>query len=372
MRPLRLKIFAPFAAFAIKFSVDIKQFITLAPYTTLQVGGPARYFTEITHESELTEALGFAANQSLPIFILGGGSNLVIPDEGFPGLVIRISIRGIDWADDGDNVTAIAGSGEEWDAFVEAAVDRGLSGIECLSGIPGLVGGTPVQNVGAYGQEVSETIRSVRAYDRQLKRIVELSNPECGFRYRTSIFNTTGRDRYIVLAVTFSLSRGGKPAIRYPDLQRYFAGHSVPPTIRETRAAVLEIRTGKGMVIVPGDPDCRSAGSFFKNPILIDEFFESLEMHCRNQGMITESESIPKFIAGEGQVKVPAAWLIEKAGFAKGYRKGRAAISSKHTLAIVNLGGATASEVLALAEEIRERVEEVFGIGLKYEPEILH
>lgn len=351
--------------------MDIKQFIPLAPYTTLQVGGPARFFTEITHESELAETLGFAADRSLPVFILGGGSNLVAPDEGFHGLFIRISIRGIDWTDDGDSVTAIAGAGEEWDAFVEAAVERGLFGIECLSGIPGLVGGTPVQNVGAYGQEVSETIRSVRAYDRQEKRIVQLSNAECGFRYRTSIFNTTSRGRYIVLAVTFVLSRDGKPAIRYPDLQRYFAGHSVPPTIRETRAAVLEIRTGKGMVIVPGDPDCRSAGSFFKNPILIDESFESLETLCRNQGLITGAEMIPKFSAGEGQVKVPAAWLIEKAGFAKGYRKGRAAISSKHTLALVNLGGATAAEILALAEEIRERVEAVFGIGLKYEPVIL-
>ncbi|MBK9313556.1 MAG: UDP-N-acetylmuramate dehydrogenase [Acidobacteria bacterium] len=238
--------------------MDIKQFIPLAPYTSLQVGGPARYFTEITHESEVPEALGFAADQSLHIFILGGGSNLVVPDEGFPGLVIRLSIRGIDWTDDGDSVTAIAGSGEEWDAFVEAAVERGLSGIECLSGIPGLVGGTPVQNVGAYGQEVSETIRSVHAYDRQQKRIVQLSNAECSFRYRTSIFNTTERDRYIVLRVRFALSRDGKPAICYPDLQRYFAGSNSRPALSEIRKAVLEIRTGKGMVIVPGDPDCRS------------------------------------------------------------------------------------------------------------------
>ncbi len=351
---------------ALNLTVDIKQFIQLAQLTTLQVGGPARWFTEIHNDPELIEALEFASRESLPVLILGGGSNLLISDAGFPGLVIRIDIRGIEWNEQSGAVTA--GAGEPWDALVEAAVERNLAGIECLSGIPGLVGGTPIQNVGAYGQEVSRTIRSVRGYDRKEGRFVELSNAECGFQYRASIFNTTERGRFIVLSVTYQLEPNGRPRILYPDLQGYFADRSEPPSLSEVRRAVLEIRHAKGMVIDPDDPDSRSAGSFFKNPVVSKEEFAVIEAKCRTRGLIGESEAVPNFPAGEGAVKIPAAWLIEKAGFAKGYRRGRAAISSKHTLAIVNLGNATAAEILDLAEEIRGRVEATFGIRLQPEP----
>ncbi|MGE0103419.1 MAG: UDP-N-acetylmuramate dehydrogenase [Blastocatellales bacterium] len=342
--------------------MDIRQFVQLAQYTTLRVGGPARWFTEIHNEQELIKALEFASRESVPVFILGGGSNLLIPDAGFPGLVIRIDIRGIEWDEARGAVTA--GAGEPWDPFVEAAVERNLAGIECLSGIPGLVGGTPIQNVGAYGQEVSRTIHSVRVYDRNEACFRELSNAECGFQYRASIFNTAERDRFIVLSVAFQLEPGGRPTLRYPDLQRYFADRAGTLSLMEVRRAVIEIRRSKGMVIDPGDPDCRSAGSFFKNPVVSLEKYNQLELKCRS----LIGESVPHFPAGDGEVKIPAAWLIEKAGFAKGYRRGRAAISSKHTLALINAGGATAAEILELAEEIRDRVAEVFGVRLHPEP----
>ncbi|MBP6824122.1 MAG: UDP-N-acetylmuramate dehydrogenase, partial [Acidobacteria bacterium] len=237
---------------------------------------------------------------------------------------------------------------------------RNLAGVECLSGIPGLVGGTPVQNVGAYGQEVSETITKVRAFDRQTKQIVELSNAGCGFSYRTSIFNSTERNRYIVLAVSFALKANGEPALLYPDVKNFFVGRSGEPTLAEVRQAVIEIRSRKGMVIVPDDPDCRSAGSFFKNPVISVQAFAKLEAAA--------GERPPSFPAADGNVKVPAAWLIERAGFQRGYSKGRIGISSKHTLAIINRGEATAQEVLDLIAEIQAGVQIKFGIALLPEP----
>lgn len=329
--------------------------IPLAPLTTLGIGGAARFFVEAESEDELIAAIQFAEERGLPVFILGGGSNVLVSDEGFPGLVVRVAIHGIEWS---EQVTV--GAGENWDNFVRQCVERNLAGVECLSGIPGLVGGTPVQNVGAYGQEVSETITRVRAFDRQQKQIVELRNAECGFSYRTSIFNSTERNRYVVLAVSFALKTNGEPALRYPDVKNYFAGRNDQPSLAEIRQAIIEIRSRKGMVIVPDDPDCRSAGSFFKNAILSAEAFVKLEA--------TAHERPPSFPAADGKVKVPAAWLIEHAGFQRGYAKGRAGISSKHTLAIINRGSATASEVWALVNEIQERVAEKFGVWLMPEP----
>ncbi|MBL8190366.1 MAG: UDP-N-acetylmuramate dehydrogenase, partial [Acidobacteria bacterium] len=306
-------------------------------------------------ESELIAAIEFAEQRDLPVFILGGGSNVLVSDEGFSGLVIRVAIKGIEWR---EQVTA--GAGEDWDGFVRQCVERNLAGVECLSGIPGLVGGTPVQNVGAYGQEVSETITQVRVFDRQTKQIIELSNAECGFRYRTSIFNSTERNRYVVLAVSFALKANGEPALRYPDVKNFFAGRSAEPTLAEVRQAIIEIRSRKGMVIVPDDPHCRSAGSFFKNPVISAEAFAKLEAAA--------GERPPSFPAGDGYVKVPAAWLIERAGFARGYAKGGAGISSKHTLAIINRGNATAQEVLDLVAEIQASVLAEFGVALLPEP----
>lgn len=349
----------------------IRENVPLAPLTTLGIGGAARFFVEISNEDELIEAVEFAGRRRLPVFILGGGSNLLIADEGFPGLVIRVAIKGISWGIEWrEEVTA--GAGEDWDRFVGQCVERKLAGVECLSGIPGLVGGTPVQNVGAYGQEVSETIIKVRAFDRESKQIVQLSNADCQFGYRTSIFNSTKKDRYVVLAVTYALTPNGEPALRYPDLKNFFAGRNEKPTLAEVREAVIAIRLRKGMVIVSDGPanhsECRSAGSFFKNPVVSNEAFAQLEAAAREQGLIHNGERVPSFPAANGKVKVPAAWLIERAGFQKGYAKGRVGISSKHTLAIINRGGATAVEVFALVREIKTQVRNKFEIELFPEP----
>jgi len=346
----------------------IQQDVPLAPLTTLRIGGPARFFAEARVEDEMLEAFSFAEQQRLPLFILGGGSNALVADEGFPGLVVHVAFKGVSWRSEGDEVIVTAQAGEDWDELVRQCVERGLAGVECLSGIPGSVGGTPVQNVGAYGQEVSETIVSVRVFDRLAGRLAELSNAECKFSYRASIFNTTARDRYVVTAVTYALKPDGEPAIRYPDLKSFFSNVSTKPSLMLAREAVRTIRARKAMLITPDDPDCRSAGSFFKNPVITPETFSRIEAIAREQNLIGDAEKVPNFPADDGKVKIPAAWLIERAGFQKGYCRGRAGISSKHTLAIINRGGATAREVTGLMNEIQERVAERFGVSLNPEP----
>ena len=341
----------------------IRENVPLAPFTTLGVGGPARYLVEARSEAEVIEAVDFARSRQLPLFVLGGGSNLVVADAGFPGLVLKVGIVNVSHltAPRG-SVVFKAGAGMDWDALVAQAVEADCAGLECLSGVPGTVGGTPVQNVGAYGQEVSETIREVRVLDLRSMETRTLSNAECGFAYRSSIFNTTERDRYIILEVSFEL-RGAKPNIHYADLRKFLAGHAGKPTLIEVRAAVREIRHRKAMLIVPGDDDSRSAGSFFKNPIVPQSFFEELATRLEARGL-----QLPNFAAADGFRKLPAAWLVEHAGFAKGYTKGAAGISHKHALAIVNRSGATASEIIALKDEIQARVFDEFGILLKPEP----
>jgi UDP-N-acetylmuramate dehydrogenase len=346
----------------------IQENVQLSPLTTLRIGGPARFFAETRDEDEMLAAISFAEQRSLPLFILGGGSNVVVADEGFPGLVVHVALKGVTWREEGEEVIVTARAGEDWDELVSQCVDRDLAGIECLSGIPGSVGGTPVQNVGAYGQEVSETIISVRAFDRLAGRVIELSDEQCRFGYRASVFNSTARDRYIVTAVTYSLKPHGEPAIRYPDLKNFFSTVSTRPSLKLTREAVRGIRAQKAMLIAPGDPaddsandsDYRSAGSFFKNPVVTSGAFDRIKEIA--------AEHVPNFPAGDGMLKVPAAWLIERAGFHKGYSRGRAGISSKHTLAIINRGGATAHEVISLMKEIQERVSEKFGVPLMPEP----
>ena len=345
----------------------IREQVPLAPFTTLGVGGPAHYFAEARTEFDVREAVQHTRSLNLPLFVLGGGSNLLVSDRGFAGLVLKISLHGIQQAaGEGDTVVFSLAAGEVWDNFVARAVDENFSGIECLSGIPGSAGATPVQNVGAYGQEVSETIREVIALDRQSLQLRTFTNAECGFDYRTSVFNTRERDRYIILRVSFSLRLGGKPAIRYADLQKAFANTNSDPTLAEVRAAVREIRHRKAMLIIPGDDDARSAGSFFKNPIVPQHQCDDLEAKLRARGL-----ALPGYPAGEGFRKLPAAWLVEQAGFAKGYNRGGAAISRRHTLAIVNRGGATASDIIALKDEIRDRVLSEFGIQLQPEPVFL-
>lgn len=325
----------------------------LAPLTTLEVGGVARFFVEVRSETDLAEAIGEARRRGLPVFILGGGSNVLVSDSGFRGLVIRIALGGVEF----DGGKAVAAAGEDWDGFCAACVARGLAGVECLSGIPGFVGGTPVQNVGAYGQEVSETIRSVRVLDLETLGYAELSNASCGFGYRRSIFNTSHRDRYVVTGVTFTLVPGGAPKIAYKDLRTHF-GDAVP-TLAETREAVRRIRAAKGMLVRQGGPDSRSAGSFFKNPLVPAADLPALR---------TRFPDLPAFPAGERMVKLPAAWLIERAGFKKGFRFGAAGLSTAHSLALTNRGGATAADIVGLKDLIRERVAEVFGVELAVEP----
>ncbi len=328
--------------------------MALAPLTTLDVGGAARFFVRAESEPDVVASFEHARERGLDVFVLGGGSNILVSDSGFDGLVIQVALGGV--RIDDTHVTAQAG--EDWDKFVELCVDRNLGGLECLSGIPGLVGGTPVQNVGAYGQEVSESIVSVRCFDRVTGKVVELRNADCGFAYRTSIFNSSERDRYVVLAVTYRLTAGADPKIAYKDLKEFFGDRQ--PGLSETRAAVLQIRRAKSMVIDENDPNSRSAGSFFKNPIVDVSKHEEIAAD-------REHASVPSFPAGD-KVKIPAAWLIERSGFQKGYRLGKAGISTKHSLALVNLGGATAAEIIALKEKIQDGVRGKFDILLQPEP----
>ena len=345
--------------------MTIQENIPLAPLTTLQVGGTARYFAELKREDEVREVVQFAKTRDLQLFVLGGGSNLVVADQGWPGLVLRIAIGGITVSNtnDGKAVLFSVGAGVHWDDFVAQAVAQNCAGIECLSGIPGSVGGTPVQNVGAYGQEVADTIESVRALDLQDDRTVVLPKPACGFRYRSSIFNTTARGRYIILRVNYRLKRGGAPSLKYTDLQKHFAERKAPPALAEVRDAVREIRRRKGMLIVPGDEDCRSAGSFFKNPVLNEAQFKALADRAASNGL-----EIPSYPALDAQRKVSAAWLVEHSGFSKGYVMGEAGISHKHALALINRGDAKASDIVGLKDAIQKGVQEAWGILLDPEP----
>jgi UDP-N-acetylmuramate dehydrogenase len=346
--------------------VHLLENIPLAPLTTFKIGGPAKYYVEAATAGEVQEAVTFARARDLPLFILGGGSNLVVSDAGWPGLVLKVALQGIeqrDGQDENGSVIFDAGAGESWDRFVSHAVMAHCAGVECLSGIPGSVGGTPVQNVGAYGQEVADTISSVEVLDLKDGQVRELCREACGFSYRASIFNTTERGRFIVLRVTYALTPGGKPRIAYADLKRHFEGRETTPDLAETREAVRHIRAIKGMLIVPGDADCQSAGSFFKNPVLSETEHERLKQRAAVRGL-----TVPSYPALETHKKVSAAWLVERSGFNKGFGFGRVGISSKHALAIVNRGGATASEVIALKEQIQQRVEEIWGVKLEPEP----
>jgi UDP-N-acetylmuramate dehydrogenase len=333
----------------------------LAPLTTLGVGGPARYFLEAHSEEDILEGSAWAQQRGIPLFVLGGGSNLVVSDKGFDGLVLHIALSGIE-AIEVNNTNQVlfrAAAGESWDGFVQQAVEANCAGIECLAGIPGTVGGTPVQNVGAYGQEVASVIERVRAFDLQEGTFVEFSAAECEFTYRRSRFNSTDKGRYIVTRVDFKLQRGGTPTLKYADLQRVFAADATP-TLLEVSAAVRRIRQSKGMLLVEGDADCRSAGSFFKNPVVPIQAVQTITS--------VAGTAPPTYDAGPEARKIPAAWLIEQAGFTKGYTRGAVGISTRHTLALVNRGNATATEILALAEEIRGAVTARFGITLEMEP----
>ncbi|GAB1824428.1 UDP-N-acetylmuramate dehydrogenase [Herbidospora sp. RD11066] len=331
--------------------------VRLAPYTTLRVGGNARAFVTAETDERLVELVSDADRRGEPVLILGGGSNLVLSDAGFDGLVVKVGTRGV--AIFGGLVTAAAG--EDWDPLVERCVAEGLSGIECLSGIPGLVGSTPIQNVGAYGQDVSQTIVAVRVYDRLMGETLDLPAEQCGFAYRDSAFKHS-LDRFVVLSVTYSLKTDGlSQPVAYAELAKNLGvapGERVP--LAQARAKVLELRRGKGMVLDPDDPDTISAGSFFTNPILGKAQADALE---------ELAPGYPRWPADDGAVKVPAAWLIEQAGFHKGYARGAVRLSTKHTLALTNpTGRASADELLQLAREVRDGVKAKFGVTLVNEP----
>ncbi len=389
----------------------VRQQVALSGYTTLGLGGPARTFLAAETERELVAEVQVADRRGEPLLVLGGGSNLVICDDGFDGTVLRVATRGVRLTAGDGFATVTAAAGEDWDALAERCVSGGLAGVECLAGIPGLVGATPIQNVGAYGQEVAETITSVRGYDRGRREVVELTAAQCQFGYRTSLFKRNtgwrpacrerpgpqGREpssrqrpaprerpgpqeresfrppaptgRFVVLSVTFRLARDDLSLpVRYAELARRLgvaAGQRVP--LADARAAVLGLRRGKGMVLDADDPDTRSAGSFFTNPVISQARLGEVEAIARAR--FGAEAAVPRFPAGDGQVKVPAAWLIERSGFGRGYDGGTGVrVSAKHTLALVNPGGGSTKGLLALAAEIRDGVRARFGIELVPEP----
>ncbi len=347
-------------------SLVISENVPLAPLTTLGVGGPARYFVEALTERDVIDALNYSIAANINVFVLGGGSNIVVADAGFDGLVLRVSINGS--LEDRESKHAeinderaiwTVGAGEVWDGFVAQCVGNGLYGVECLSGIPGTIGAAPVQNIGAYGQEVSETIVCVNAIDRQNFEQNVFSNEDCGFAYRKSIFNSEFRDRFIITSVTFALPRHGEPHLTYRDIRERIG--TSDSDLAETRRIVLDIRASKSMVIDPRDPNSQSVGSFFKNPIIDDDRLTRL-------AELAGVASVPRFPAGDVKAKVPAAWLIEKAGFNKGLISGNVGISTNHSLAIINRGGAKAAEIIELKERIENAVAAKFEIVLIPEP----
>jgi UDP-N-acetylmuramate dehydrogenase len=345
--------------------LTIRENVALAPLTTLQVGGPARYFVAAVSEDEVWGAVDFSRTNNLPLLVLGGGSNVVVADAGWPGLVLKIAIPGV-LERENDSAGAVlfnAGAGLDWDQFVAQTVASDCAGLECLSGIPGTVGATPVQNIGAYGQEVSQTIESVRAIDLENSKVILLSNEACAFGYRSSVFNTSARGRFIILQVSYRLRRGAAPDLKYADLQRYFADSRQAPSLEQVRTAVREIRKSKGMLIVPGASDCRSAGSFFKNPVLGATQFSNLVCRAASQGL-----KIPSYPALDAQHKVSAAWLVEHSGFSKGFTLGAAGIAEKHALALINRGNARATDIVKLKDMIQREVERYWGITLEPEP----
>jgi UDP-N-acetylmuramate dehydrogenase len=402
---------------------NVREPVRLSRFTSLGLGGPARRFVVAGTDEEIIAAVRAADQRGEPLLVLGGGSNLVISDDGFPGTVIQVATKGIhramgpgagpDAAGPGQPepdapVTLTVAAGEDWDTVVASCVAADLAGLECLSGIPGLAGATPIQNVGAYGQEVADTITRVRAYDRATAEVVDLAAADCGFGYRTSAFKrsvtapaVTGR--FVVLEVTFQLTSDQLSGpLRYAELTAALGLDAARPDaarldparpdpgrpddggqdegarapLGDVRSAVLQLRRSKGMVLDPADPDSRSAGSFFTNPVLDALQFAALRRVVDERS--GPGVPIPQFPAGPGQVKVPAAWLIGQAGFGKGYqgprradggRPGPAArISTKHTLALVNPGDARTADVVGLAREIRDRVRAIFGVELASEP----
>ena len=347
--------------------MTILENISLAPFTTLGIGGPTTHFAEVTDVPSLLDGLAWASSHDVPLFVLAGGSNIVVSDAGFRGLTLRLNIKGIEIRTEGPDVLVTAGAGEEWDPLIERCVENNWAGIECLSGIPGRVGATPIQNVGAYGQETSECFVSLEALEIRTGQSIRMSRQDCEFGYRASRFRGRDSGRFIITSVTYRLTVNGKPSVRYAELTQYLADRGIrEPSLADVRQAVLAVRRRKAMVIDPNDPDSRSVGSFFMNPVVSTSEFE--EINQRALKVAPEKGQMPRYPTPDGEVKLSAAWLIENAGFKPGCVHGNVGTSSRHSLAIINRGNGTAREVLELAEEIRSRVGDVFGVSLSPEP----
>jgi UDP-N-acetylmuramate dehydrogenase len=354
-------------------SIDVKHDVSLSSLTTIGLGGNARYFVACRTVDHIHEALKFSHARHLRTQVLGGGSNVLFSDEGFNGLVCRIELQGISLVDQDDDVVVTVAAGEEWDSFVQQCITKHLAGVECLSGIPGFVGATPIQNVGAYGQDVRDSIVSVKAMNRTTLEVITFSNSDCRFGYRQSRFKAEDIDRYVITEVAFKLRKYGRPEIRYPELQKFIASTTDlnaladgEPALRSVRDAVLTLRRRKSMVVDSNDPNARSVGSFFMNPTITADRFAEVRGQWEGSGA---KDEMPTYPAGD-KVKLPAAWLVEQAGFPRGYRRGRVGVSQNHSLALVNYGGTT-RELLDLATQIQDAVRERFGIILEREPVVI-
>jgi UDP-N-acetylmuramate dehydrogenase len=346
--------------------LKIESRVALAPLTTLGIGGSAAYFARVEHETELGDALSWGKQRALEVRVLGGGSNIVVADSGFPGLVIDMALRGVRIQDRGSELEIRAAAGEPWDEFVAAMVSRGYQGLECLSGIPGRVGATPIQNVGAYGQEVSETITQVTTLDTIKHTTRTFSKEECQFSYRDSWFKSREPGRYIVTEVTFRLRLGTPPSLRYAELERHFQElGNAAPSLSELREGVLQLRRAKSMVLTENDPNRRSCGSFFVNPVLDAAQLRAFLLR------VAGIDNVPQYPQADGRVKLSAGWLIEKAGFPRGTRDGAVGLSTKHALALVAHDGARAADVTRFAARVQAGVLQRFGVQLEPEPVFL-
>ncbi|NLD61804.1 UDP-N-acetylmuramate dehydrogenase [Candidatus Sumerlaeota bacterium] len=348
--------------------------VPLAPYTTIGVGGQARCLARVSSTTEIISAMQWAEEHKLPVFILGGGSNVVFSDRGYPGMVLLPTLRGVVMKHSGSQLLFSVGAGEVWDAFVLYSVRSKLGGLECLSGIPGTVGAAPVQNIGAYGHDVASVIHTVRVIDRTTMKIEDHDAEWCEFSYRSSRFKREP-DRYIITNVTFALHPNQAPQITYTDLQDWFDERPQlgPPTLDTVRQAVLDVRISKGMVYDENNVYSHGCGSFFVNPTLSGDDFKRVIEGAKNLSNPVEEDRIPAHPAGDGVVKVSAAWLIEAAGFKRGtrYESTNIGLNPYHALAIINYGGGAARQIVEFMTEIQDAVKKQFGVDLTPEPSFI-
>ncbi len=351
-------------------TLPLRERVALEPRTTMGVGGPARYWITADREHTVVAALAWAQEKKVPVTPLGSGSNVIVADRGIEGLVLQVAIDRLDArpSKGSDEVLVDVGAGVQWDRLVGWAVQQGYAGIECLAGIPGLAGAAPIQNIGAYGQQVADCIQTVRVLDRTTGEAKEFSYEECQFDYRHSWFKGEAAERYIIVGLTLRLRSGGAPTVAYPELQQALTTAGQPSNLASVRQQVLALRAAKSMLVDEDDPNRRSVGSFFVNPIVPTAVADRIDAATDTQ---SSPEAVPRFPAPANYVKLPAAWLIERAGFPKGTTRDRVGLSPRHSLAIVNRGGASAADIVTFGAEIRAQVYGRFGVALEVEPQLL-